>query len=64
MKMWFPNKAQWVVMWIGLVLVFALWGEDRSNSAVPFTAVFMAIAIVFIVWMLEGRRCKPNQKDP
>jgi uncharacterized membrane protein YqjE len=64
MKIWFPNKAQWIVMWIGLILVFAAWGTDRSGSQVPPQAVFVAIATVFILWMLEGRRRKSSHKDP
>ncbi len=53
MKMWFPNTAQWAAMWIGLILAFAGWGIDRSDSAVPFLSVFAVIATVFVVWMIE-----------
>jgi len=63
MKMWFPDKAQWIVMWLGLILVFLSWGLDRSTGQAPLQVVFGAIAVIFIVWMLEARRRKSNHKD-
>jgi hypothetical protein len=55
-KMWFPNKWQWVVIWLGLVLMsyLVLAGDDDPI----ILAVFVGIATLLIVWMLEGHRRK------
>jgi len=57
--MWFPNKIQWIVIWIGAFFFFGLLSANDGEMA-----VFMLVATIFIVWMLEGRRRrKDHDKD-
>lgn len=63
MKMWFPNWAQWVAMWAALILAGFLAGNPFGNGTEWAGMVFVIIAAIFIVWMLEGRRRKPNQNE-
>jgi len=58
MKMWFPNKPQWIVIWVGFVLASICLSDEYERS----WGVFAAVATIFVVWMLEGRRRK-RQKD-
>jgi hypothetical protein len=71
MKLWFPNVAQWVVMWLGLVIAGiagASIGESYQTPEGALGAIFgvmwVVIATVFVVWMIEARRRKSSQKDP
>ena len=60
MKMWFPNTAQWIVMWIGLVISGLMGGLGIGDSyqniegaiGVIFTVMWVVIATIFVVWML------------
>lgn len=62
MKMWFPNRIQWIVMWLGLAASFLLFTSPSSSDRI--TGIFLLIATVFIVWMIEGYRRKSTQKNP
>jgi hypothetical protein len=56
-KMWFPDRWQWIALWSGLLLVYAALDNNEEE-----TALFFAIGAVFLVWMLESRRRK-NRKE-
>ena len=64
MKLWFPNAIQWIVMWVGLAAVCI-----ALDNALPYDAqgwagvVFVLGAIVFVLWMLEGRKRKAKSKE-
>jgi hypothetical protein len=67
--MWFPNKGQWIVMWLGLIiagLVGSSIGDTYQSIEGALGAIFgvlwVVIATLFVVWMLEGRRRKADQK--
>jgi len=67
MKVWFPNAAKWIVMWVDLMiagLVGTIIGEGYRGIEGTIGAVFgvmwVVIASVFVVWMLESRRRKSN----
>ena len=62
--MWFPNWMQWIAMWAGLVLAGLLAANPFGNGAEWLGMVFIVIATVFVVWMLEARRRKSSQKNP
>lgn len=71
MKMWFPNWLQWIVMWVGLIIagiVGASIGESYQTAEGAIGAIFgvmwVVIATIFAVWMIEGRRRKSSQKEP
>ncbi len=52
--MWFPNKMQWAVMWIGLVLLSLDLGNSYGYGPQEIAPVLLIIgATVLIVWMLE-----------
>jgi len=68
--MWFPNKWQWAVMWAGLVIagvVGASIGESYQSIegaiGVMFGVMWVAIATIFLVWMIEGHRRKSEKKE-
>jgi len=71
MKMWFPNKAQWVVMWIGLIIAGIVGlsiGEDAYQNiegaiGVIFGVIWVVVATALVVWMIEGRRRKTEKND-
>jgi hypothetical protein len=71
MNIWFPNTAQWIVMWIGLVIA-GIVGDSIGESyqsiegaiGAIFNVTWVVTATVFIVWMIEARRRKSSQKDP
>ena len=52
-KMWFPDGKQWFLLWIGLFMWGAAWSAENYTFA-----IFIAVGILFLVWMLEGRRRK------
>ena len=67
MKMWFPNRLQWIMLWLGLTVSFLLWPFyplDSWNApgirGREGYILFIAIAVIFIVWMIQGR--KPKSK--
>lgn len=51
--MWYPNGGQWAVVWTAFVLALLLWMDAKEFVGVH---LFIVIAAVFGVWMLEGRR--------
>jgi hypothetical protein len=57
MTMWFPNKPQWVVIWVGFLFGSYIWGGFDS----PGGAAFIAIIVGLVIWMLEGRRRSHNR---
>jgi hypothetical protein len=56
MKMWFPNKPQWVTLWAVLVLANGLWFVSSTSDNVLPPITFIIVSGLFIVWMIEGRR--------
>jgi len=68
--MWFPNTSQWIVMWVGLVIA-GIAGASIGDSyqsiegaiGAIFSVMWVVIATVFVVWMIEGRRRKSGHKD-
>jgi Flp pilus assembly protein TadB len=51
--MWYPNRGQWAVFWTALVVAFLLWMDAKEFVGAH---LFIVIAALFLVWMLEGRR--------
>jgi hypothetical protein len=58
MKMWFPNWIQWIVMWAWLVLSGLLAANPFGHGTEWAGIVFVTVATIFLVWMLEARRPK------
>lgn len=63
-KMWFPNWIQWIVMCVGLVVTCILADDPFGEGTEWVGMVFVTIATIFVVWMLEGRRRKSSHDDP
>lgn len=49
--MWYPKRSQWIVIWIAFLLAFVLWLDAKEFVDLH---LFILIAAVFLVWMLEG----------
>jgi zinc-ribbon domain len=49
--MWYPNRPQWWVIWITVVLTFAFAGISDGN---PLGPVFVAVVGLLIIWRLKG----------
>jgi hypothetical protein len=58
--MWFPSKIQWVVMWLALILACLLADNPFGEGVSWIGIIFVVIAAIFGVWMLEARRKKTN----
>ncbi len=53
MPVWYPNRTQWAVIWAGFALALLLW---MSNKEFLDFHLFIVVAVVLLVWMLEARR--------
>jgi hypothetical protein len=61
--MWFPSKGQWAVMWTGLIVLSFVIEDALDFDSRGWAGVFfVVVAIVFLVWMIEGRRRKSQTK--
>ena len=68
--MWFPSRAQWLVMWAGLIIAGILgsnFGDGYRDIEDALGAIFgvlwVVVAALFVVWMIEGRRRKTSKVD-
>jgi hypothetical protein len=49
--MWFPDKGQWLIIWIGFLLAsFAVVSASVGG------AVFLTVIALLLIWYREGRR--------
>ncbi len=63
----YPNRAQWVVIWLGFILTATLWtsGWDTGYHTDRVTFAFV-VGTILAVWALSGMRTKalPNSATP
>ena len=60
--MWFPNRPQWTVIWLGFVaaLWFFYWGSQRTpmftRAEHLIVGVFVVIGTALLLYWLESRK--------
>ncbi|MGB9010624.1 MAG: hypothetical protein WCC18_18575 [Candidatus Acidiferrales bacterium] len=53
--MWFPDRIQWVTIWVAFLLASLMVADDAAGPA-----VFIVILALLIIWYREGRRRQVN----
>jgi hypothetical protein len=53
--MWYPNKAQWWVIWVASILAFLAFERDADDVLNPITGLAILWFGGLLVWQLSKR---------
>ena len=55
---WYPNRAQWVVIWLATTLLSPIfvWLPFKAEISLRLLVALFANAVLFVIWFSERRR--------